>query len=135
MEMDFYRPEEWSRERRFLTAQTYNLAHTLLTRSGLSCLFVPIRPILYLAVLDSEEFIFIDRQSSSQIEISWQSFRPQARWAIDQPVPYEAVYYRSTAILTMKRLQEEFYRALQEFAARQRITAPAEVIPFPSRGH
>ena len=135
MEMDFYRPEEWSRERRFLPAPTYNLGHTLLARSGLSCLFVPIRTMLYLAVLDGEEFIFIDRQGGRHVEISWQSFRPQARWGIDQPVPYEAVYYRSTAILTMRRLQNEFYRALQEFAARQRITASAEVIPFPSRHH
>ena len=93
VEETFYRPPELSREPRTLPADTYNLAHVLLKRAATGCLFVPLRGMQFLAVLDAEEFIFVDREGRRMIELAWQNFAPQARRALDEPVSYEAVYY------------------------------------------
>ena len=74
MEERFYREQEIARLPAFLPAATYNLAHTLLARAG-TCLFVPIRSLQYMAVLDAEEFLFVDRQHKSWVELAWHHFR------------------------------------------------------------
>ena len=94
VEESFYRPPELSREPRTLPAETYNLAHLLLKRAATGCLFVPLRGMQFLAVLDNEEFIFVDREGRRMIELAWQHFAPQTRHALDEPVSYEAVYTR-----------------------------------------
>jgi hypothetical protein len=133
VEETFYRPAEVARAARTLPAATYNLAHGLLARGG-SCVFVPIRSMQYLAVLDAEEFIFVDREGGRRIEIAWQRFRPQARTALDEPVAYEAVYYSATGEQTMARLQGEFHKALAQLEHRVPAHAPARVIKLPMRG-
>ena len=133
-EETFYRPDELRREPHHIPAATYNLAYLLLKRSPQGCVFVPIRSLQYLAVLDEEEFIFVDREARSLIELSWQGFRPQIRRALEEPVPYEVVYYREKGSQTMRRLPVEFYKALQTLYARQqgRQSAGAgDVIPWP----
>ncbi|MGQ9686826.1 MAG: hypothetical protein ACUVT2_11045 [Thiobacillaceae bacterium] len=127
MEERFYREQEIERLPEFLPAATYNLAHTLLARTG-RCLFVPIRSMQYMAVLDAEEFIFVDSHNRPWIELAWQRFQPQARTALDERVPYELVYYLPQARQTMKRLPMEFYRALQSLAERQKPKTSASVL-------
>ena len=109
MEERFYREQEIARLPAFLPAATYNLAHTLLARAG-KCLFVPIRSLQYMAVLDAEEFIFVDSQNKAWVELAWQHFRPQARSALDERVPFEVVHYAPQAAETMKRLPGEFHQ-------------------------
>jgi hypothetical protein len=132
MQESFYREEEIARFPAFLPAATYNLAHTLLARAG-ACLFVPIRSMQYLAVLDAEEFIFVDSQNKSMVELAWQKFRPQARASLDERVPFEVVFYLPQAETTMKRLPAEFQAALQLLAERQKPAIPAAVISLPAR--
>jgi hypothetical protein len=129
MEERFYREQEIARLPDFLPAATYNLAHTLLARAG-QCLFVPIRSLQYMAVLDAEEFIFIDSQNKAWVELAWQHFRPQARSALDESVPFEIVHYAQQAAETMKRLPAEFYRALQALAERDLPQRDARVLPL-----
>jgi hypothetical protein len=129
-EETFYRREETGRESRTLPADTYNLAHLLLTHAREGCAFVPIRSMQYLAVLDRDEFIFVDREQRRWVEIAWQHFRPGDRQALDEPVAYEAVYYSDTARETMKRLQGEFLKALQALQGRAPQRASARVIPW-----
>jgi hypothetical protein len=129
-EETFYRREETGRESRTLPADTYNLAHLLLTHAREGCAFVPIRSMQYLAVLDRDEFIFVDREQRRWVEIAWQHFRPGDRQALDEPVAYEAVYYSDTARETMKRLQGEFLKALQALQGRAPQHASARVIPW-----
>ncbi len=119
-EETFYRPQELEREARRLPAEIYNLAF-LLWRCGAQagCLFVPVRSMQYLAVLDEEEFIFVHREGARHIEIAWQAFRPQVRTALTEPVPYEAVYYSPDARQIMRRLQGEFFLALRQLADRK----------------
>jgi len=134
VEETFYRRDEVAREPRTLPATTYNLAHVLLTHAAGGCLFVPIRGMQYLAVLDNEEFIFVDREGGRMIEIAWRHFRPGARAALDAPVAYEAVYYSAAAAQVMRRLQGEFHKALVQLQGRAPAPAPARVIKLPARG-
>ena len=135
VEETFYRRREVVREPRVLPAATYNLAHVLLTRSKNECLFVPIRSMQYLAVLDAQEFIFVDREGGRMIDIAWQRFRPSERTALDEPVAYEAVYYSDSDVSTKQRLQGEFHKALLQLEQRAPLTATARVIKLPVQGH
>jgi len=132
MEERFYREQEMARLPAFLPAATYNLAHTLLARAG-QCLFVPIRSLQYMAVLDAEEFIFVDSQNKAWIELAWQHFRPQVRSSLDEPVPFEVVHYLPQAAETMKRLPGEFQKALLLLADRQKPDAPATILELQAK--
>lgn len=108
----FYRPDTIvGREPRELAAAIYNRTHLLLRRSGDGCLFVPIRSMQYLAVVDDEEIIFVDANHRPYIELAWRGFRPQARAALDASVPFEVVYYLEKGFEAMRRLVGEFDRA------------------------
>ncbi len=133
MEITCYRDPEISREARYLPAITYNLAITLLARCPTRHLFVPIRSMQYMAILDDEEFVFIDGERKCWIDIAWQNFNPHVRDALDQPVAYEAVYYREHMEAVMTRLHSEFPVALQTLVNKTRLDGPARIINFPAR--
>lgn len=128
VEETFYRRAEAGREARRLPAAVYNLAHVLLARAPQGCLFVPLRAMQYLAVLDREEFIFVDREGGRFIELAWRGFRPADRDSLDAPIAYEAVYYSPGAAAVMTRLQGEFGRALKQLEDRQTFSGPACVL-------
>ncbi|WP_394808245.1 hypothetical protein [Nitrosomonas sp.] len=133
MEITCYRDPEISREARHLSASTYNLAITLLARCPTEHLFVPIRSMQYMAIIDREEFVFIDGERKCWIEIAWRNFKPQARDALTQPVAYEAVYYRANQSAIMSRLQREFPAALQALVNKTKLDGPARIIHFPEK--
>lgn len=135
MEITCYRDAELSREPSFLPAAIYNIANTLLARSTNNCLFVPIRSMQYLAILDEEEFVFLDGERKCWVDIAWQNFRPQDRAALTEAVAYEVVYYQPSAGDLMPRLQAEFHKALNEYAAKGRVDGPAKVLKFPAPEH
>jgi hypothetical protein len=128
MEISCYRNAELHREPRQLPATTYNTAHVLLARSSDGVVFVPIRSMQYLAVIDHEEIVFLDSESKNWIVIAWQNFRPQHRNSLTEPVPYEAVLYTQGAMETMKRLLVEFPAALKELASKDPPSTPASII-------
>jgi hypothetical protein len=132
MKLSLYRGDEILREPRYLPALTYNLGHTLLTRSS-GCVFVPIRTMQYLAIVDAEEIVFVDRETSGMIQLAWQHFLPQARTALDERVPYEVVYYMANAWHVMARLQVEFPRALHLLSQRNRPEEQAVVLNISTR--
>jgi hypothetical protein len=131
MEITCYRDAERGREARWLPGPTYNLARTLLGRSPSGTLFVPIRAMQYLAILDREEFVFIDGRRQAWIDIAWQHFLPRERNSIDDRVAYEAVFYHPEGKEIMQRLLTEFPRALQVLAAKTRYEGSARVLEFP----
>jgi len=132
MEITCYRDQELKREIRHLPATTYNLALTLLARSATGNLFVPIRTMQYLAILDAEEWVFLDGERKCWVDIAWRHFRPQARTSLEDPVEYEAVFYQANAPDLMLRLQAELPRALQDLAKKACVEGPARVIKFPA---
>ena len=131
MEITCYRDREMASEPNSLPAATYNLAHTLLARSPNGCLFVPIRAMQYLAILDAEEFVFLDGERKCWIDIAWQDFHPQVRTSLVDLVPYRAVYYQPDAAQLMARLQAELPRALNDLAAKGHLAGSARVLKFP----
>jgi hypothetical protein len=132
VELTCYRDQEVKRELRQLPAESYNLAHTLLERSTNENLFIPIRSMQYFAIMDKEEIIFLDGERKCWIDISWQKFHPQVRCSLDDPVEYEAVYYRENTNQLMSRLQAEFPRALKEFSQKSKLEGSARVLKFPA---
>jgi len=89
---------------------------------------VPLRSMQFLAVLDTEEFIFVDREGRRMIELAWQHFTPQARHALDEPVSYEAVYYSPAGAEVMRRVQGEFHKALREVEQKTVLPGSARVM-------
>lgn len=132
MEITCYRNPEVSREPGQLAAATYNLAHTLLSRSTSGNLFIPIRAMQYLAILDEEELVFLDGVRKCWIDVAWRHFHPQTRVSLADPVTYEAVYYSDDAKNIALRLQAELPRALHALENKLRIDAPARVLKFPA---
>lgn len=131
MEEEFFRGDEIGRTPSSLSAQIYNLAHLLIQHSEKSCVFVPIRTMQYLAVLDGEEYIFVDRENPHDIELAWRDFKSNERTDLGQPVPFEIVYYREQGHETMLRLHSEFANALSLFAEKQpHDSTPAKIIPL-----
>lgn len=130
MEITCYREQELARETRHLPAATYNLAIKLLARSPTGNVFLPIRAMQYLAILDTREFVFIDGERKSLIDIAWQHFHPQRRDSLEDPVEYEAVYYFEHSQGLMARLQGEFHKALLAASEKEKIEVPAQVLKF-----
>ena len=133
MEITLYRDQPIQREAHSLPAATYNLAHALLARSPHDTVFVPIRPMQYLAILGRDEIVFVDNQYKAQVQIAWQQFRPQARTGLDDPVPYEALAYHPDAVRNQPRLLGEFTKALQLQALKARPEGPAQVLKFETK--
>ena len=75
----------------------------------------------------------ITREAGRVIDLAWRDFRPQARQFLDEPVAYQAVYYRSEAVSYMTRLPGEFPRALRELEQRQEAVSPGRVIRIEDR--
>lgn len=116
----FYRGKPLGAEPRTLPAEHYNALRLLLDFSGKPCVFVPIRTLQYMAVIDHEEVIFVDSQVKVDIEFAWRYFRPQVRSSLIEPVPYTFEYYETQALETMKRAQVEFYQHVQLMTEYQR---------------
>ncbi len=133
MEITVYRDQPIAREARTLPAAVYNLAYKLIARSPSGVVFVPIRSMQMLAILDDEEFVFLDNQYRSWVEIAWRQFRPQSRSALDAPVPYETVLYHPDGQKNLNRLLAEFPKALQALADKDKIEGPAKLLKFEAR--
>lgn len=133
MEISVYRDQPISSEASTLAAGIYNLAHSLIARSPNGVVFVPIRSMQMLAILDSEEFVFLDSQYRNWVEIAWQHFRPQTRSALDEPVPYDAVIYHPDGAKNLNRLMAELPKAMRMLTEKDKIDGPAKVLKFEAR--
>ncbi len=108
----FERENVYSQEIRQLPATIYNQTYLLLTHTKKKCVFVPIRSMQYIAVIDKEEIIFVDASNKRFVQISWQQFTSQIRQSLTDPVPYHCVYYYPDGKTIMQRLQGEYSKAL-----------------------
>lgn len=131
----FYRGEKLGSQARSLLAHTYNSLRVLLDLSDRGCVFVPIRSMQYMAVIDKEEVIFVDAMSARRsIEFSWQVFCPQLRTSLSEPVGYTLIYYDRKALETMKQAQLEFDKSVQRLYLKSKQECgvqSADVLEFP----
>ena len=130
----FYRGEPIEARELTLPARIYNLARVALQRSDRDCVFVPIRSMLFMAVIDAEEIIFVDIEAKRLVEVAWTRFRPQVRESLDAPVPYRLEIYLEKGRESAERLQGEFAKALEEMEKRhlnrQQGEPSGEVLPL-----
>ncbi len=130
----FERVQPLARVASSLPAPTYNLTRILLAASPSGSVFVPIRSMQYLAVIDAEEIIFVDSQYRRWVEIAWHHFHPGGRQSLTDAVPYEAVFYTAGADATQRRLLGDFHAALNLLDARRRPTENGVVLPLRGMG-
>jgi len=129
----FERGPELARNAAALPAASYNLSRILLAQSRTGCVFVPMRGMQYMAVIDAEEIIFVDSQYKRWVEVAWRGFRPDQRQALDEAVAYQVLYYTPDGADTQRRLQGEFHAAMTLLDSRRPHPATANVLAMPKR--
>jgi len=140
----FFLPDEVRRDTISIPAALYNRCRLLLSRCRYEHIFVPIRSMQFLAVIDEEGIIFVDSQAYAvrggeggrMILLAWQ-FRPELRPdSLTEPVPIDVVCYHPDAVAIQKRLMGDFVRALDILDARYAETGcearAKKVLPFKS---
>ena len=138
----FFRPEQLACERLTIPAALYNQCRLTLNRCGNPHAFVPVRSMQIMAVIGTNEVIFVDSQAyavqdgegGKLICLAWK-FRPgTGRSDLTEPAPVELCYYRDDARELHGRLVGQFGQALDQLAERmrKRDCEPREgkVLPF-----
>jgi hypothetical protein len=142
----FFLPEPIRRESTQIPAALYNRCRLLLSRCAEPHVFVPIRSMQYLGVIDAEEVIFVDSQAYAvrggvggrMIMLSWRFIAAGSRDSLHEPVPIEVLCHHPRAMELRTRLRGEFDKALALLEGKQRDQGCAprrkKVVPFPPAG-
>ncbi len=125
----FFRPEEVGRKASALPAHVYNQCRLLLGRAEHGSVFVPIRDMQFVAVIDDEEVIFVDSQVSHlvvdglggrPILLSWRFGPAGERESLTEPVSFEVIHYAQGLDDVQRRLIGSFHKALEALGERSR---------------
>jgi hypothetical protein len=124
----FFLPNEVGRKNWLVPAEIYNLYHSLQVRCQAGNVFVPIRTLQFMAVLDKNEIVFVDSQSyvTSENEggrlilIAWKFPLSHDRDALTDPMPCEVVFYEKKNSDLQLRLVSEFRQAMELLDQRYR---------------
>lgn len=144
----FFIPDQFSCQQERLPSQTYNLAHILFNRCQSDHLFVPIRSMQYLAIIEQNAFWFVDSmayavqdsEGGRLITVSWHPIlSPSNREGLDQHMDCRINFYRSDMSDIHRRLRGEFFQAMQLMDNRFRDTIRADskiaILPLRSPGN
>jgi len=125
----FFTPEEFLTFEYRLLSKTYNLAHVLLNRSGAGHLFVPIRNLQYLAIIEPNAFWFVDslayavrdNEGGRLIRVSWHPISlPNERQSLEQNMDCQVRFYGGDMKEIQARLSSEFFKAMSLIDQRHR---------------
>jgi hypothetical protein len=128
----FFTPDEYSCLSETLLSKTYNLAHILLNRSQSTHLFIPIRSMQYLAIIEKNMIWFVDsltyavrdNEGGRLITVSWQPILSvHQRNDLNEHVPCHVIFYGGDRNEVHKRLRSEFYVAMGLIDQRYRKTS------------
>lgn len=117
----FFTPDEFFCQKARLISKTYNLAHILLNRSQSSHLFIPIRSMQYLAIIEKTAFWFVDSlayavrgdEGGRLIRVSWHPIiNASQRDGLTQHMDCRVVFYGQDMSEIQNRLNSEFYQAM-----------------------
>jgi hypothetical protein len=122
----FFLPDEYASQTSTMAADCYNLVHTLLNRSDTGHVFIPIRSMQYLAILDGSDIWFVDSQayavSDNQggrlITISWHSDKPTQ--SLQENIVMQVVFHAPDMQAVQQRLIGEFRKAIRLIDQRYR---------------
>jgi hypothetical protein len=123
----FFRPPELARQSASLPAPLYNRARLLLGRGAGHSLFVPIRTMQYIGVVERHEVVFVDSQAYAvqdglggrMILLAWQWPAAARRDSLTEPVACDWVVYHRGLEAVRQRLVGDFGRALEQLERRQ----------------
>jgi hypothetical protein len=126
----FFRGEPIETKQQQMPLDYYRQITGLLRNSGHSCVFVPIRTMQYMAVIDAEEVIFVSMYYRSQIQFAWRYFDLREMTDLTRDtVRYQFEYYDPEALMVMARVPREFGEAMALFDERHaRSQPPAKVL-------
>ncbi|MBL1274558.1 MAG: hypothetical protein COB30_000560 [Ectothiorhodospiraceae bacterium] len=119
----FFTPNEFSCFKTRINAKTYNLAHVLLNRNSSKHLFIPIRSLQYLAIIEQSTFWFVDSlayatrgdEGGRLIRISWHpTVVANQRESLTQNMDCQIIYYGKDMKDVQSRLSSEFFMAMQQ---------------------
>ncbi len=117
----FFTPDVFFCQKTRLLSNTYNLAHTLLKRSTSDHLFIPIRSLQYLAIIEKNTFWFVDslayatrgNEGGRLIKISWHPLISACqRESLIQHMDCRVIFYGNDIQEIQNRLNIEFYQAM-----------------------
>lgn len=140
----FFLPDEIERHPWSVPCGIYSLYKSLLNRSTTGSVFVPIRSMQFLAVMDQDEIVFVDSQSYAVSEnqggrlipVAWQFTETHEREALTDPVPCEVVFYALKHADIQLRLVEELRKAMelmdQRYRDEQMPAKGAKILSLPS---
>ncbi len=103
-----------------------------LKRQSERCVFIPVRSLQYLAVIDEQEVVFVDGMIRTRIQIAWRRFHPQSCQNVGDPIPYRECHYAPDLKELALRLPGEFSSALALYESRNTIPGAdaARIIPL-----
>jgi hypothetical protein len=129
----FFLPKEAGRKTWLVPAEIYNLYHSLYARNHEGHVFVPIRTMQFMAVLDKNEIVFVDGQSYAVskntkgeseggrlILISWKFPGSHDRDSLDESMPCDVIYYDKKNSDLQLRLILAFREAMELMDQRYR---------------
>lgn len=134
----FFTPKHHSTHDDVMSAKCYNLAHVLLNRTRGNHLFIPIRSMQILAIIEPDVIWFVDSMAHAVqdgeagriIAISWApQIEPSERDSLEAPVPYKITHYGEDRSEMQKRLQGEFLKAMELLDNRFREKLPTAIKP------
>lgn len=124
----FFLPAQYSCQTSTMRSDTYNLARTLLKRTQSDHVYVPIRNLQYLAVIDGNDIYFVDslayavnnNEGGRMITISWHTSATTERASLEQNIPMEIIFYDRDMSHVQSRLCQEFHKAMRLMDQRYR---------------
>jgi hypothetical protein len=139
----FFRPPELTRKKTKISAVLFNRCRLMLQRCRYDHIFVPVRSMQFIAVIDNEETIFVDSlnyavrdsEGGRMILLAWEFGREGVRDSLSAPVPVDLIHYAPDARDLHNRLMVELPKALDllEERARKQGCEPKQkrVLAFP----
>ena len=124
----FFLPKEVERKAWLVPAEIYNLYHSLQVRDHDGHVFVPIRTLQFMAILDKNEIVFVDSQAYAVanneggriILIAWKFPISHDRDSLEEPMQSEVVFYDKKDDDLQLRLVSEFREAMELMDQRYR---------------
>lgn len=124
----FFRPPELDRETIKIPAALFNRCRLMLKRCEYDHIFVPIRSMQYIAVIDDEEIIFVDSlnyavrdgEGGRMIMLAWEFDREGERDSLSAPVSLGLIHYAPDVRELQNRLMVELPKALDLLEQRAR---------------
>lgn len=141
----FFTPEPFFCLQISLPSRIYNLAHILLNRSEYPHVFIPIRSMQYLAIVEQDVFWFVDslayatrgNEGGRLITVSWHPLLTAGeRDSLSQHMDCHVIYYEQDMHEVQTRLLGEFYQAMHLIDQRYRDQhipgGGAQILPLKS---